>query len=44
LVVDGECGDLLDELEEVDGAVEKRWLEFSLQIDVGFSPGKLLAS
>lgn len=43
LVVDGESGDLLDKLEEVDGAVEERWLEFTLQIDIGFSPGQLSA-
>ena len=34
LVIDGERGDLLHKLEEIDGAVEKRWLEFSLEIDI----------
>ena len=34
LVVDRESGDLLDELEEVDGAVEEGRLEFAFEIDV----------
>jgi hypothetical protein len=33
LVVDGEGRDLLDELQEVDGAVEERGLEFALEVD-----------
>lgn len=33
LVVDGEGGYLLDELEEVDGAVEEGGLEFAFEID-----------
>jgi hypothetical protein len=33
LVVDGESGDLLDELQEVDCRVEERGLEISLEID-----------
>jgi hypothetical protein len=33
LVVDGESGDLLDKLQEVDGAVEERGLEFALEVD-----------
>lgn len=33
LVIDGEGGDLLDELEEIDGAVEKGWFELAFQID-----------
>ena len=35
LVVDCEGGDLLDELEEVNGRVEERGLEFAFQVDVG---------
>jgi hypothetical protein len=34
LVVDCERGDLLDELEEVDGAVEERRLELALKINL----------
>ena len=34
MVVDGEGGDLLDQLEEVDGAVEERGLEFAFEVDV----------
>lgn len=34
LIVDGEGGDLLDELEEVDGGIEKGRREFSFEIDV----------
>jgi hypothetical protein len=33
LVVDGESGDLLDELQEVDGAVQERGLELALEVD-----------
>lgn len=33
MVVDGEGGDLLDELEEVDGGVEEGGLEFAFQVD-----------
>jgi hypothetical protein len=33
LVVDGEGGDLLDELEEVDGRVEEGGLEFAFEVD-----------
>ena len=33
LVVDGEGRDLLDQLQQVDGAVEQRGLELALQID-----------
>jgi hypothetical protein len=36
LVVDCEGGDLLDELQEVDGGVEKRRLKFFLEIGVRF--------
>lgn len=36
LVIDGEGGDLLDKLQEVDGRVEKRGLEFTLKINIGF--------
>ena len=35
MIVDGEGGDLLDELEKVDGAVEERGLEFAFEVDVG---------
>lgn len=38
LVVDGKCRNLLDELEEVNGAVEERWLELALQVDIRFPP------
>jgi len=34
LVVDGEGRDLLDELQEVDGAVEEGGLEFAFEVDV----------
>jgi hypothetical protein len=34
LVVDGESGDLLDQLEQVDGRIEKRWLEFAFEVNV----------
>ena len=34
LVVDGECGDLLDKLEEVDGRVEERGGELGLEVDI----------
>jgi hypothetical protein len=33
LVVDGESRDLLDELQQVDGAVEERGLELALEVD-----------
>jgi hypothetical protein len=33
LVVDGESGDLLDELQKVDGAVQERGLELALEVD-----------
>ncbi len=39
MVVDGEGGDLLDQLEEVDGAVEEGGLEFAFEVDVGFAAG-----
>jgi hypothetical protein len=35
LVVDGERGDLLDELEEVNGTVEERRFELGLEVDLG---------
>jgi len=35
LVVDGESGNLLDKLEEVDCAVEEGGLEFAFEVDVG---------
>lgn len=38
LVVDREGGDLLDQLEEVDGAVQEGRLKLALEIDVGISP------
>lgn len=34
LVIDGERGDLLDELQKIDGRVEKRGLKLLLQIDL----------
>lgn len=37
MIVDGEGGDLLDELQKVDGAVEKRRLEFAFEVDVLFA-------
>ena len=43
LVVDGEGRNLLDELEKIDGAVEKRWFEFTLEIDVVIPPAEVLA-
>ena len=33
MVVDGEGGDLLDKLQQVDGAVEEGGLEFAFEID-----------
>jgi hypothetical protein len=38
LVVDREGGDLLDQLEEIDGAVQEGRLKLALEIDVGISP------
>ena len=35
MVVDGERGDLLDKLEEVDGAVEEGRFEFGFEVDLG---------
>ena len=35
MVVDGEGGDLLDELEKVNGGVEEGGLEFFLEVRVG---------
>lgn len=35
LVVDGEGGNLLNELEEIDGTIEKRRLEFAFKVDIG---------
>jgi hypothetical protein len=37
LVVDGEGRDLLDELQQVDGAVQERGLEVAFEVDIGFS-------
>lgn len=37
LVVDGEGGDLLDQLEKVDGAVEEGGLEFAFEVDFSFA-------
>ena len=34
MVIYCESGDLLDELEEVDGAVEEGWFEFAFEVDV----------
>jgi hypothetical protein len=34
LVIDGEGGDLLDELEKVDCAVEEGGFEFAFEVDV----------
>lgn len=34
MVVDGEGGNLLDQLEEIHRRVEKRWLELAFQIYV----------
>ena len=34
MVVDGEGGDLLDELEEIDGAVEEGRFELAFEVDV----------
>lgn len=34
MVVDSKSGDLLNELEEVDGAVEEGWLKFAFKINV----------
>jgi len=42
LVVDCEGGDLLDELQEVDGAVEERRLELAFEVDVLFAGLDLL--
>lgn len=38
LVVDREGGDLLDQLEEVDGTVQEGGLKLALEINIGFSP------
>ena len=35
MVVDGEGGDLLDELEQVDGGVEEGGLEFAFEVGGG---------
>lgn len=35
LVVDCECRDLLDQLQEVDGRVEQRRLELAFEVDFG---------
>lgn len=43
LVVDRKGGNLLDQLEQVDGAVQKRWLEFTLQVDVILPPVKFVS-
>lgn len=43
LVVDGEGRDLLDQLEQVDGAVQKGWLELALEINVVLSPVRLVS-
>lgn len=37
LVVDREGGDLLDQLEQVDGTVQQRWLKLALEVDVALS-------
>ncbi len=42
MVVDCEGGDLLDELQEVDGAVEERRLELAFEVDVLFAGLDLL--
>jgi len=42
LVIDGEGGDLLDQLQEVDGAVEEGRLEFTFEVDVLFTGLDLL--
>ncbi len=42
MVVDGEGGDLLDQLQEVDGAVEEGRLEFAFELDVLFAGLNLL--
>ena len=34
MIIYCERGDLLDELKEVDGAVEKGWFEFAFKVDV----------
>jgi hypothetical protein len=38
LIVDGECGNLLDELQEIYSAVEKGRLEVALKINLGAAP------
>lgn len=43
LVVDREGGDLLDQLEQVNGAVQEGRLEFALEINVTCSPANVLA-
>lgn len=42
LVVDGKRGDLLNELQQINGAVEERWLEFAFEVKIGFAPGRVL--
>jgi len=42
LVVDGEGGDLLDKLEEIDGTVKKRRGEFTLEVDIWIATGSML--
>jgi hypothetical protein len=44
LIVDGERRDLLNQLEQVDGAVKKGWLELALEIDIIFSPVVLVSN
>lgn len=39
LVVDCEGRDLLDQLQEVDGAVKQRWCEFALEVDILVTSG-----
>jgi len=42
LVVDCEGGDLLDQLEEIDGAVEERRGELALEVNIWIATGIML--
>jgi hypothetical protein len=37
LVVDGEGGDLLDQLQKIYCAVEQRWFEVAFEINIGIA-------
>lgn len=39
MIVDCEGRDLLDQLQEVHGAVKQRWRKFALEVDILVTPG-----